>query len=214
MKIHNYIVYLKQRGILSILTTIIKRIFFSIYKFNFKECGRIYIAGSFQITGKNYIEIGSLLAGSRIRIDAIHHYGNQVFHPNIRIGQQVIVNNDFHLACTGNICIGNNVLMGSHIYITDHDHGIYSGINSQSSPNEIPNLRLLTINGSVHIGDNVFIGEYVTILKNVKIGNGSIIGANTIITKDVPENSIVFGNPAKIIKQYSLIHRQWMKITT
>lgn len=51
------------------------------------------------------------------------------------------------------------------------------------------------------IGNNVWIGDKATILPNVSIGNGAIIAANSVVTKDVPEYCIVAGNPAKIIKQ-------------
>ncbi|MDR2406844.1 MAG: sugar O-acetyltransferase, partial [Bacteroidales bacterium] len=54
--------------------------------------------------------------------------------------------------------------------------------------------------GSVVIEDNVWIGDKVTILPGVHIGYGSIIGANAVVTKDVPANCVVGGNPAKIIK--------------
>ena len=54
--------------------------------------------------------------------------------------------------------------------------------------------------GDVIIGKNVWIGDKVTILPNVKIGDGVVIGANSVVTKDIPPCSVVAGNPAKIIK--------------
>jgi lipopolysaccharide O-acetyltransferase len=211
-QIKRIIVYLRQRGFVKLINVLIKRFFFIFYKYQFKSCGSFFIAGKFQITGKKYIQIGSFSAGTRIRIDAIHHYNDQIIHPKIEIGRKVIANNDIHIACTGNIIIEDNVLLGSNIYITDHDHGIYSSdTEEQSSPITNPTQRKLTTEGFVHIEENVFIGEYVTILKNVRIGKGSIIGANSLVSKDIPEFSIATGNPARVIKYYSFKENKWMK---
>lgn len=64
-----------------------------------------------------------------------------------------------------------------------------------------PTQRPVYSKGPVIIGNNVWIGDKATILPNVSIGNGAIIAANSVVTKDVPEYCIVAGNPAKIIKQ-------------
>ena len=64
------------------------------------------------------------------------------------------------------------------------------------------------------IGDNVQINDFVHIAtaKNVEIGKGSIIGANSLVTKSIPDFSIAAGNPAKVIKQYNFTKKQWEKI--
>ena len=63
--------------------------------------------------------------------------------------------------------------------------------------------RELDIKGPVIIGDNVWIGDKVSILSNVTIGKGSVIACNAVVTKDVPPYSVVGGVPAKVIKQIS-----------
>lgn len=209
-KNEKYIRFLKQRGIIKFIYFTLRRSFFFFYKYCFKKCEKIFIAGSFQITGKENIEIGSFSAGSRIRIDAIKIFEKQTFKPKIIIANNVVVNNDFHLACTGSIYIGNNVLIGSNVFITDHDHGIYSAdISEASSPHVRPALRKLTANGYVNIGDNVFIGEYVSILKNVTIGQGAVLGAHSLVTKSIPDYSLAVGNPAKVIKYYNFKTNRW-----
>ena len=65
-----------------------------------------------------------------------------------------------------------------------------------------PKERDIYSKGIVTIHDNVWVGDKATILPGVEIGYGAIIGANSVVTKNVPEKSIVAGNPAKIIRQY------------
>lgn len=102
-----------------------------------------------------------------------------------------------HISCVNKVVIGNNVRMGKKVFITDNAHGA-----SERSLLDIrPNLRPLYSKGPVIIEDNVWIGEMVCIMPGVTIGHGSIIGANAVVTKDVPPYCVVGGNPAKIIKQ-------------
>jgi lipopolysaccharide O-acetyltransferase len=64
----------------------------------------------------------------------------------------------------------------------------------------------------VIISKNVWIGESVSILPGVRIGKASIIGANSVVTKDIPDYSIAAGNPAKVIKKYNFATRCWERI--
>ena len=89
------------------------------------------------------------------------------------------------------VSIGNQVLLGSNVLITDSD---FHPIESQNR-----RYATLTVAHKVVISDNVFIGMNVMILKGVTIGCNSIIGAGSIVTKDIPENVIAAGVPAKII---------------
>lgn len=148
--------------------------------------------------GLKYISVGSNFnACSRLRIEAYDKHLNSSYTPEIIIGDNVNIGYDCHIGCVNKIIIGDNVLMASKIFITDHFHGDTSENNIKLPPN----LRPVISKGPVIIEDNVWIGESVSIMPNVTIGKNSIIGANAVITKDVPENSVVAGNPAKIIKK-------------
>ena len=92
--------------------------------------------------------------------------------------------------------IGNNVLMGGNVRIFDHDYHSLNYLHRKTSFDE--NQHVLA--REVIIGDDVFIGANVTILKGVNIGARSIIGAGSIVTnKNIPSDSIVVGNPSKIL---------------
>lgn len=150
------------------------------------------------LKGGKYIEIGKQFsARARLRIEAWDHYHGADYNPKILIGDNVNVNFDCHFGAINRIEIGNNVLIGSRVLIIDHNHGL----TDKESLNLPPVYRSLFSKGPIIIENNVWIGEGVAILPNVRIGENSIIGANSVVTKDVPPNCIVSGVPAVIIKQ-------------
>ena len=118
----------------------------------------------------------------------------------IEIGENMIASNNLHIGATESVKIGNNVLIAGSVYISDHNHGNYSG-EFQSNPLESPVDREL-ISSPVQIGNNVWIGERVSVLPGVSIGQGVIIGAGSVVTKSLPDFVIAAGVPAKIIKRY------------
>jgi lipopolysaccharide O-acetyltransferase len=128
----------------------------------------------------------------------------------IAIGSNVQINDYVHIAAISNITIGNNVLIASKVFITDHNHGEYGMNNYHDSPDMMPILRPLR-SRPVIIEDNVWIGETVSILPGVKIGQGSVIGAQSVVTKDIPPNSVAIGAPARVIKQYDFESGKWQK---
>lgn len=120
----------------------------------------------------------------------------QEFTPSIIIGENCHFGFNNHITAINNITIGNNILTGKWVTITDNSHGEVTLEQMHQDPLKRP----VVSKGPVHIGDNVWIGDKATILPNVSIGDGAIIAANAVITKDVPPYSVAAGNPAKIIK--------------
>jgi lipopolysaccharide O-acetyltransferase len=114
-----------------------------------------------------------------------------------------------HIGALNRISIGNNVLIASRVFITDHNHGSYNGAH-QSSPYTPPAIRDI-ISNEVKIEDNVWIGEGVCILPGVVIGKGSVIASNSFVTKSIPANSIAAGVPAKVIKKFDIKENIWKK---
>lgn len=159
-----------------------------------------YIRGASGITfGRGFT------SGVGLRADAFGKHKNQlVFGDNVQVGDYV------HIAALSSVSFGDNVLMASKVYISDHDHGTYHGQGNVSQPDEIQADKPLQV-AAVKIGNNVWIGENVCILKGVEIGDNSIIGASAVVTKSIPANSIVGGNPAKILKRFDHAKNTWVK---
>ena len=162
------------------------------------------------IRGKKHFKYGEgLTTGYNCRLEMFSD--KRVSDKKIILGKNCKIGDYVHIAAAECVSIGNNVLMGSKILITDLNHGNYSGMEEQSSPDIPPDKRPLQTK-AVTIGDNVWLGDNVCILSGVKIGDGCIIGANSVVNKDIRENSIAIGSPAKIIKVYDENTKTWMKI--
>jgi maltose O-acetyltransferase len=123
----------------------------------------------------------------------------------IKIGNDCFVGQGSRIWSSSKITIGNRVLISHNVNIHDNNshpldpierHNHYKHIMSKGL-----NLQIPLNEKDIIIEDDVWIGFNSTILKGVKIGKGSIIGSNTIVTMDVPENSVFIGNPGKIINK-------------
>jgi acetyltransferase-like isoleucine patch superfamily enzyme len=96
------------------------------------------------------------------------------------------------ISCCESITVGKDTLIGAECLITDSDfHGVPLRENppARSAP--------------VEIGDLVFVGTRTIVLKGVKIGNHSVIGAGSVVTSDIPENCLAAGNPARVIRSFA-----------
>jgi acetyltransferase-like isoleucine patch superfamily enzyme len=105
----------------------------------------------------------------------------------------------------GPVTIGNNVNIAQHVVMSGLNHG-YEDISVA------PRSQTCST-ATIHIADDCWIGANVVITAGVIIGKHCVIAAGSIVTKSVPEFSIVAGNPAKIIKQYNVVTAQWEKVS-
>lgn len=149
------------------------------------------------LEGEKFIKIGSGFRAKRnLRMEAYWEEPEKA-PPYIHIGDRVCLNYDVHIGAVLGIAIGDDVLIGSHVLITDHNHGDSTMEMLRRKPLERP---LLT-KGEVTIGNSVWIGENAVILAGSRIGNNSIVGANTVVNGEVPDFSIAVGNPMRIIRR-------------
>ena len=110
------------------------------------------------------------------------------FGLNIKIGKRVFINEGCCFQDQGGVEIGDDVLIGQQVVIATLDHDL--------DPNKRGNMKP----APVKIGDKVWIGAHATILSGVTIGEGAVVAAGAVVTKDVPAYAVAGGVPAKIIK--------------
>ena len=162
----------------------------------------------FDIRNKSYVKIGrGFTTGFGCRIEAYPKDKRKVLF----IGENVEINDYVHITAMESVKIGNNVLLASQIYISDCSHGSYCGDENDSPPNTIPAVRPLFAK-PVLIEDNVWLGEFVSVLPGVTIGKGTIVGANSVVAKSLPAYVIAVGTPAKPIKKFNFETSRWEKI--
>lgn len=125
------------------------------------------------------------------------HDGQQLFTPEIIIGNNCNIGEYAHITACNKIRIGDGLLTGRYIYIGDNSHG---GLSWEEA-SILPVQRSLKTKGEIVIGNNVWIGDRVSILSGVIIGDNVIIGSNAVVSHNIPDNCMVAGCPAKIIKQ-------------
>lgn len=116
----------------------------------------------------------------------------------ITIGENSSFGDLVHIGAINRISIGKNVLCASKVLIIDHDHGKCGGelISLMDIP---PRLRDLSSKGPIRIGDNVWIGESVVILAGSDIGNGVVVGANSIVRGHVPDATVYTSKNQELI---------------
>ena len=109
----------------------------------------------------------------------------------IRLGRHVRVNAGTVLVSYAGVTIGDECLIGEYVSIRDADHGSVPGTPMRSQPHT---------KAAIRIGRDVWIARGAAVLKGVTIGDGAIIAANSVVTKDVPAMAVVGGIPARVLK--------------
>lgn len=142
----------------------------------------------------NTIEEGRRLFSKLINQDLDEYF--RIFPPfytdfgkNIHLGKNVFINADCKFQDQGGITIGDNVLIGHSVVLATLNH------------DENPEKRANLCPSPIVIGDNVWIGSNATLLPGVTVGDGAIIAAGAVVTRDVDECSVVAGVPAKFIRK-------------
>jgi lipopolysaccharide O-acetyltransferase len=171
----------------------------------------LYLGPGCRVIGGRSITFGrGVYANRNLWLEAVTSYQSQFFNPVITIGDHVCFSDSVHISSIQRIEIAEHVLFGSKVFVSDHNHGSYSG-ESQSRPEEPPADRTLCGGGPVTIGANVWIGDNAVILGPASIGSGAIIGANSLVRGEVPPNCVVAGAPAKVIKRFNSETGTWDK---
>lgn len=146
-----------------------------------------------QILNPHHIFLGDQVGiAHSARLDAIREFGGRTYPGEIHIGDYTSIQPYAHIAAAAPLRIGAYVLTGSRIFITDHNHDF--------ADLELPVMYQPLAVASVAVEDCAWLGENVVILKGVTVGHHAVIGANSVVTRDIPPFAIAAGAPAKIIR--------------
>ena len=131
--------------------------------------------------------------------------GTISFGKNSMIGMYGIIGS------RGKIVIGDNVLMGQNVFISDTNHA-YDDVTQPIWKQG--NVFVPKEDGTpnIYIGDESWIGRNTVIIGNVNIGRHCVVGANSVVNKDIPDYCVAVGSPAKVVKRYDFEQKSWMKI--
>lgn len=148
--------------------------------------------------GKN-IQIGRKVVIQKKTWLAAMPHTNQI--PNLTIEDGCMIGNFNHIYCTGKITICKYVLTADKVYISDNIH-TYENINLPILQQPVKQLK------EIVIGQGAWLGENVCVI-GASVGKGSVIGANSVVNKDIPDYCIAVGAPAKVIKKYNFDTKKW-----
>ena len=160
---------------------------------------KVAIVKPVRVIGKYNIELGD-----RVMIrEGAYLCANceKTGHPTLIISNGVNIGHYAHIVANHEVVINSNVLIADKVFISDCTHN-YENIEMPIIYQDIKDIK------AVHIGKGSWIGDNVSII-GADIGEHSVIGANSVVTKDIPPYSIAVGCPAKVIKYYDFNEKKW-----
>jgi acetyltransferase-like isoleucine patch superfamily enzyme len=151
---------------------------------------------------------GSIAIGSRVQIqryanlEALDAREDRI---RVRIGDGTIIRPHVHIGAVESVTIGRDCIIAPFTLITDHDH-------DTTDPTQPVATHRRVLAAPTVIEDGVFIAERVAVLYGVRVGKCSIVGTNSVVTRDIPPYSIAVGIPARVIKTWDPATRTWTRV--
>jgi acetyltransferase-like isoleucine patch superfamily enzyme len=186
------------------IINLIKNLYMWIYhpflKFYFFKANNLFIGNRPRIRNVRFLVIGNNVRfGSFLKINT--YFIDPKNKPSVKINDNCYIGDNFTILCANNILIEKNVLIASNVLITDENHGI------DPTQNYYMYQRLIT--NKVIIGEGTWVGANVIILPGVSVGKKCVIGAGTVVSKSIPDYSMVVGVPGKVIKKFNFLSKKW-----
>lgn len=159
-----------------------------------------------QIRNPQYMSFGAnVRVFPNSRIFALDQYAGIQMKPSLSVGENTYIGNNCHITITNSVRIGSDILIASCCYISDNLH-------EYRDPTKPIKNQPLIVAGEVEIGDGSWIGENACIFGDVSVGQHCILGANSVLTKSIPDYSIAVGAPARVIKRYDSETATWRRL--
>ena len=172
----------------------------------FGKYGRnVYIFPGGQIVRPQFISIGDNVRIGKNTDIYVHPKDRGSKEFVLKIGDNVHIGSYNIIGARNSIVLEENVLLGPRVTIVDNSHH-YENVDVPVKSQEV------TEGGFVRLERDCWVGANVFILPNVKIGHHAVIGANSVVNRDIPPYSVAVGTPAKVIKQYDFELKQWVNV--
>ena len=165
--------------------------------YRFGALGRdVRIAFPRRLNGRRGFHFGEQVRiGSHCWIEAVERYAGKQFQPRIVIGDRTCIGRFAHITAVERVSIGEGCLFSEHVFLSDHVHDAFQPGTEPLSD------RPLIPKGPITIGPRCFIGIRAVIMPGVTLGEGCVVGANSVVTKSFGPGSVVAGIPANLIRQ-------------
>ncbi len=176
-----------------------RRLWMALIRNKFNQLGNSSINFPYIITGYRFISIGdNVTILNHIWLNAMATTGKK---PLLLIGDNTRINRNGTISAIKKVEIGKNVSIGENVFITDNTHEF----RDVTVP--IKKQPITFVNETI-VGDHTWIGTNVTII-GVKIGKHCVIGANSVVTRNIPDYSVAVGSPARVIKRFNSKTQLW-----
>lgn len=180
----------------------VKQLFFwCFYQSSFKSLSRsARFVSPFRLDGANGITINDRTFFQRNLW--LYCCGVDGVKAKLSIGKDCVFGYNNHITCVRNVAIGDFVLTANNVYISDNLHE-YEDVTKPIIQQPVRFKR------AVEIGAGAWIGENVSIIGS-RVGKNSVIGANSVVTRDIPDYCVAVGAPAVVIRQFDLKLQKWV----
>lgn len=176
-------------------------------RFGVADCGKgVYVGLGVKVDGGRRVHLSDhscLMPSSMV----VAHAGGHVY-----LGSHSEIGMYSRVASVGEVHIGDDVITGPHVFIADYNHEYAD----PELPIRLQGNRIVKTSdfprGGVSIGDGSWIGTNAVIAGSVKVGKHCVIGANSVVTKDIPDYSVAVGSPARVVKCYDGELCQWVDV--
>lgn len=185
----------------------LKKIFYAVFKSPFYKACLGSIGSGTKLINPALLGSKRIFIGSKVYINdrgwlACEPLTNNA-EPRLGIGDGTYIGRFCHIYATSKIDIGKKVLMADKVYISDNLHSY------ENADLPVIDQPIKQINPVV-IGDGAWLGENVCVI-GASVGKNSVVGANAVVTKDIPDYCVAIGSPAIIIRRYNMQTKQWQK---
>lgn len=167
---------------------------------------RLSVGEGFRGAHLDRIEVGNhCYFGRGVEMFPVLESDGKSHSPRIVIGNNVVIGDYDRFACSDELVIEDHALFAAYVHISDHSH-------QYEDPGIPVSQQGIVSRGRVFVGEGAWIGIKAEILAGVRIGRHAVIGAGSVVTRDVPDYCIAVGNPARVIKQYDANEGQWKPV--